>query len=108
MGVVFITVNISEDEILLKFPVARFNASYPSSNTGYSMNPSPLGIERNSDSRQEKTDEIYGSGLDLISSKVASKGNFELPDFIWLLALSGYYLLSIRRMGQNFFQMMLN
>ena len=35
-----------------KFPVARFRASYPFSNRGNSTKPLPLGITRNSDSRQ--------------------------------------------------------
>jgi hypothetical protein len=34
---------------------AAFNASYPRSKTGYSTKPTPLGITRNSDSRQENT-----------------------------------------------------
>ena len=46
--------NIASSVKSLKLRVADFSASYPASNTAYSMNPSPLGMTRNSVSKHSK------------------------------------------------------
>src|SRR5215472_3834888 len=53
--------------------VARFKASYPSSNTGYSTNPSPLGMVRNSERSESNTSSTYVSRSACNCSKGTSK-----------------------------------
>ncbi len=56
--------------------VPCFSASYPVSKTVNGTKPSPRGIVRNSEVRQENTASTKESGLAAISAAVASKGYF--------------------------------
>lgn len=88
IGVPSTVFTISSTSSCVKPPVAILNDSYPCSKIAYSTKPLPLGSSRNSDSKDENTTEMNGSGSRSSSSSEASKGYLIIVFnvLVWLLA----------------------